>query len=233
MGLAGRGDDRGGHRLALDRSVARRNFSPSERSTGDSDDTGRRSRLTAAFPLAVMTFGGTATSSRPDGGSTTCMTAAFIPDLEISTSISSADKRRTRSCDSFWDKPATRSTSAGIAIAFRPCSAWPAELSGRTSATGTTSEILPDGCCRTATEFMFLCRNQTFALRPPQAALDFTASAHFQDCDFSNSEAFRMILEILAIIFLIQCVSMLAQFIGRRRDVFHYVSKSNPHRNAF
>jgi hypothetical protein len=42
-----------------------------------------------------------------------------------------------------------------------------------------------------------------------------------------------MILEILAIIFLIQCVSMLAQFIGRRRDVFHYVSKSNPHRNAF
>jgi hypothetical protein len=36
-----------------------------------------------------------------------------------------------------------------------------------------------------------------------------------------------MILEILAIYVLIQCSSVFARLIGRRRDVFHYVTRSN------
>jgi len=37
-----------------------------------------------------------------------------------------------------------------------------------------------------------------------------------------------MILEILAILFLMCCASVVARLIGRRRDVLFYVSKSNP-----
>ncbi len=36
-----------------------------------------------------------------------------------------------------------------------------------------------------------------------------------------------MILEILAIYVLMQCTSVLARLIGRRRDVLHYVSRSD------
>ena len=35
-----------------------------------------------------------------------------------------------------------------------------------------------------------------------------------------------MILEILAIYFLVQCTTVIAHLIGRRRDVLHYVSRS-------
>jgi hypothetical protein len=38
-----------------------------------------------------------------------------------------------------------------------------------------------------------------------------------------------MIIEIIAILFLIQCVNMLSRFLARRRDVFHYVSRLEPH----
>ena len=37
-----------------------------------------------------------------------------------------------------------------------------------------------------------------------------------------------MVLEILAIIFLVQSANMISRLIGRRRDVLYYVSKSNP-----
>jgi hypothetical protein len=37
-----------------------------------------------------------------------------------------------------------------------------------------------------------------------------------------------MIIEICAIVFLIQCTNVIARLIGRRRDVFYYVSKSHP-----
>ena len=37
-----------------------------------------------------------------------------------------------------------------------------------------------------------------------------------------------MILEILAIYVLIQCTTVFARLIGRRRDVLDYVSRSNP-----
>jgi hypothetical protein len=37
-----------------------------------------------------------------------------------------------------------------------------------------------------------------------------------------------MILETLAIYALLQCTTVVARLIGRRRDVFHYVSRSNP-----
>jgi hypothetical protein len=37
----------------------------------------------------------------------------------------------------------------------------------------------------------------------------------------------KMILEVLAIYVLIQCSSVFARLIGRRRDVFHYVTRSN------
>ena len=38
-----------------------------------------------------------------------------------------------------------------------------------------------------------------------------------------------MIIDILAVILLIQCGNMIGRFIGRRRDVFHYLSKPTPH----
>jgi hypothetical protein len=37
-----------------------------------------------------------------------------------------------------------------------------------------------------------------------------------------------MILEVLTIYLLVQCASALSRLIGRRRDVFYYVSKPNP-----
>ena len=37
-----------------------------------------------------------------------------------------------------------------------------------------------------------------------------------------------MILETLAIYALIQCTTVVARLIGRRRDVLDYVSRSNP-----
>jgi hypothetical protein len=40
-----------------------------------------------------------------------------------------------------------------------------------------------------------------------------------------------MIVELLAVIFLIQFTSLLSRFVGRRRDVLYYLSKSNPERN--
>jgi hypothetical protein len=36
-----------------------------------------------------------------------------------------------------------------------------------------------------------------------------------------------MIMEILAIYVLMQCASVVARLIGRRRDVLHYVSRYN------
>lgn len=38
-----------------------------------------------------------------------------------------------------------------------------------------------------------------------------------------------MILEILAVILVVLCSNMLSRLICRRRDVFYYLSKSNPH----
>jgi hypothetical protein len=55
------------------------------------------------------------------------------------------------------------------------------------------------------------------------------AECIFQSNHFSNPEAFQMIFEILAVIFLIQCGNMIGRFIGRRRDVFYYLSKPNPY----
>lgn len=37
-----------------------------------------------------------------------------------------------------------------------------------------------------------------------------------------------MIIEIIAILSLIQCVNMLSRLIERRRDVFYYVSRPEP-----
>lgn len=42
------------------------------------------------------------------------------------------------------------------------------------------------------------------------------------------AEAFQMIIEIATAIFLILIVGMISRLIGRRRDVFHYVSKPDP-----
>jgi hypothetical protein len=39
---------------------------------------------------------------------------------------------------------------------------------------------------------------------------------------------FEMIMEIISVLFLIQCANMLSRLIGRRRDVLHYVSKADP-----
>jgi hypothetical protein len=39
-----------------------------------------------------------------------------------------------------------------------------------------------------------------------------------------------MILEILGIIFLMQCANIFAQVMGRRNDVLHYVSRSDTER---
>jgi len=41
-----------------------------------------------------------------------------------------------------------------------------------------------------------------------------------------------MVLEILAVIFLIQFGNIISRLIGRRRDVFYYLSKANPHNDA-
>ena len=37
-----------------------------------------------------------------------------------------------------------------------------------------------------------------------------------------------MVLEILVIVFLIQCANMISWLIGRRRDVLYHVSKLDP-----
>jgi hypothetical protein len=41
-----------------------------------------------------------------------------------------------------------------------------------------------------------------------------------------------MIVEFLGGLFMIQLVSILSRLIRRRRDVFYYISMSDPHRNA-
>ena len=38
-----------------------------------------------------------------------------------------------------------------------------------------------------------------------------------------------MILEIIAILFLIQITNLVSRLIGRRHDVLHFVSRSDPH----
>jgi hypothetical protein len=50
----------------------------------------------------------------------------------------------------------------------------------------------------------------------------------FQDGKSSTPETFEMILEILAVVFLIQFTGLLARLVERRHDVIHYLAKSNP-----
>jgi len=38
-----------------------------------------------------------------------------------------------------------------------------------------------------------------------------------------------MILELIAVLFVIRCTSMLARLIERRRDVLYHVSRPDPH----
>jgi hypothetical protein len=67
-----------------------------------------------------------------------------------------------------------------------------------------------------------------------ESVLDFAkpSKGMLQDTEFSNPEFFEMIIEFLGGLFMIQLVSILSRLIRRRRDVFYYISMSDPHRNA-
>lgn len=76
---------------------------------------------------------------------------------------------------------------------------------------------------------MFLHRNRTFALSHAAISLDFESPGWgASQYKFLTRRLFKMILEILAILFLMCCASVVARLIGRRRDVLFYLSKSNP-----
>jgi hypothetical protein len=87
----------------------------------------------------------------------------------------------------------------------------------------------PDAVADQQRSFCSVLETSICVITPAPDGLD---SSHriIRGLGFLNPEAFKMILEILGIIFLMQCANIFAQMMGRRNDVLHYVSRSDTER---